>query len=82
MVLELAFFRMVIKWHIHLEPSLPLRSTTPKLKKNCYQLSSAFERCLHRGKVFIQTDHKVYYEEESAECFEEAAKNAIALIEV
>ena len=58
MVLELAFFRMAIQWHIHLESSLPLRSTTPKLKRNCYQLSSAFERCLYRGKVFIQTDHK------------------------
>ena len=58
MVLELAFLRMAIKWHIHLEPSLPLRSTTPKLKKNWYQLSSALERYLYRRKVFIQTDHK------------------------
>ena len=58
MVLELAFFRMAIQWHIHLESSLPLRSTTPKFEKNCYQLSSTFERCLYRGKVFIQTDHK------------------------
>ena len=58
MVLELAFFRMAIQWHIHLESSLSLRSTTTKLKKNCYQLSLVFERCLYRGKVFIQTDHK------------------------
>ena len=58
MVLELPFFRMAIQWHIHLESSLPLRSTTPKPKKNCYQLSSAFARCLYRGKVFIQTDQE------------------------
>ena len=85
MVLELAFFKMAIKWHIHQEPSLPLKSTTPKLKKNWYQLSSAFERQLFRRKVFIQKDHKPLesiMKKSQLRAPEEVAKNAIAVTEV